>query len=279
MEPISKHLNRISRLKWTGNTCDLHPDRAKPVTKMLIDGEEVCPVCELDEHTDELARKEKEKYDQAMNSQNYRVFQNQSLLADTNLLTASFGNYKTTEAEEVRNKGEATSAYQKYKQGENFNTWLTGPPGVGKSHLAMSILRNLNESGQKDKQCLFVSVDEMLLRIRNSFSDKESRYTEYYFSELLSRVDYLVLDDLGAETGGTGTTKQATDFTLRVLYAIANGRQDKSTIITTNLSKDELIRMYDPKLVSRLLRNVFRITFKETIDKRPENNLLKEERL
>lgn len=272
METIGKHIQQISRLNWTGNFCGLHPDRSKPVEMMLIDDQEVCPVCVLEEETAELARQEKEKYEYAMSSTNYNVFHKQSLLTDTDLLHASFSNYETTQGEEIANKESSTSAFQRYKQGETFNTWFTGSPGVGKSHLAMSILRNLNESGEKDKQCLFVSVDEMLLRIRNSFSDKESKYTEFYFTSLLSQVDYLALDDLGAETGGTGTTKQATDFTLRVLYAIANARQSKSTIITTNLSKNELVKMYDPKLVSRLMKNMHLIKFEKTIDKRPQSH-------
>lgn len=271
MQPITKNLNQISRLNWTGNECNLHPDRAKPVITMNIDGEEVCPVCELNKETAALESREKEKYDIAMNSADYNVFRQRSVLTDTGLLHASFTNYETTQGEETSNKEMATKVFQKYKQGETFNTWLTGPPGVGKSHLAMSVLRNLNEADKKDKQCLFVSVDEMLLQIRNSFNDKESKFTEPYFISLLSKVDYLVLDDLGAETGGTGTTKQATDFTLRVLYAIANGRQSKSTIITTNLSKNALVKMYDPKLVSRLMKDMMIIDFKHTIDKRPQN--------
>ena len=89
-----------------------------------------------------------------------------------------------------------------------------------------------------------------------------------YFVDLLSKVDYLVLDDLGAETGAVGTKKKASDFIQRVLYAIANGRQSKSTIVTSNLSIPALQDMYDTKLISRLLRDTYQIHFTNTSDKR-----------
>ncbi|GEK32467.1 hypothetical protein KZO01_27760 [Kurthia zopfii] len=49
-----------------------------------------------------------------------------------------------------------------------------GDVGVGKSHLAMSILRNLNE--KRDVECLFISVREMMSKIRDSFDNKEIKF-------------------------------------------------------------------------------------------------------
>lgn len=253
----------------TSNICDKHPLRVKkPIYKVMFEGKEICPVCESNKQTEELSNFEDMKIKVAKNKVDYNAFHSKSILTDVGLLEASFGNYEANEPEIDKNKKLAMDAYDKYKHGDVFNTWLTGSPGVGKSHLAMSILRNLNESGEKDKQCLFISVDEMLLKIRDSFSNKESKYTEFYFVDLLSKVDFLVLDDLGAETGGTGTSKKATDFTLRVLYSIANARQNKSTIITSNLTRIELTKMYDPKLVSRLMKDTYLIKFESTSDKR-----------
>lgn len=259
----------MTPLDLTGSQCDQHGE--KQVNLILVDGEEVCPLCEREKQNDELSRRETEKYKKAMHGKNYSMLAEKSILTDVGLHRASFGNYEAIEPEEVENKNHAIKAYQKYKNREVFNTWFTGLPGVGKSHLAMGILRNLNEMGEKDKSCVFASVDEMLRRIRDSFDNKASKYTEFYFVDLLSNADFIVLDDLGAETGGTGTSKKATDFTLRVLYAIANARQNKPTIVTTNLSKDELVAMYDAKLVSRLRGSQALINFKDTSDKRIKN--------
>lgn len=259
-------------MESTSEICGNHPQRKdKPIHLMIIDGEKVCPVCESEQRSIELAKRQAEYFEGAINSRSYNIFQKKSILTDIGLLEASFKNYEATQPEELANKDKAVEVFQRYKSGEVFNTWFVGNPGVGKSHLSMSILRNLNEWGNQDSSCLFVSVDEMLLRIRNSFSDKESEYTEFYFVDLLSKVEYLVLDDLGAETGGTNTDKKASDFTLRVLYAVANGRQNKTTIITSNLTLVALEKMYDAKLVSRLMRNTCLIRFQNTKDKRIKN--------
>lgn len=278
MESIAEVMERVGngRMGLTDEVCYEHERRSNGVIKTLEikkvshDGEVFCPLCERERTTKELQKQEEEKIYRFLDGEKYNTFESQSVITDVNLFHAAFGNFEASEKEEINNKEKAQKAFMQYKNDQVFNTWLTGDPGVGKSHLAMSILRNLNEMGEKNRSCLFVSVDSMLMRIRESFSNRESRYTEAYFIDLLSNVDFLVLDDLGAETGGTGTDKRATDFTLRVLYAIANGRRNKSTIVTTNLSKTELIKMYDPKLVSRMMGAMYQIHFKETVDKRIE---------
>ena len=63
-------------------------------------------------------------------------------------------------------------------------------------------------------------------KIKDSFSNRQSKYTERYFVDLLSSVDFLALDDVGAETGAIDTDiKTASDFVQRILYAIT--LQDK----------------------------------------------------
>jgi DNA replication protein DnaC len=81
-------------------------------------------------------------------------------------------------------------------------------------------------------------------------------------------VDFLVLDDVGAETGAMDTDKRASDFIHRVLYGITNARQNKSTITTTNLGSKDLYSMYDKKIVSRLFRKPKFIVYENTKDKR-----------
>lgn len=276
MQPIGEALQKVMKMDLTSEVCNSESHeltvngvlQKKEVRMMLIEGEAVCPICERDKKNEEMKNHYDEKFEAVKKRGSYIVFEKESILTDVNLLHQSFGSYEAIEKEEIANKEKATDSYLRYKSGQTFNTWFVGGPGVGKSHLAMSILRNLNENGERNKSCLFVSVDELLLRIRASFNDKETWYTEENCINLLSRVDYLVLDDLGAETGGSETDKAATDFTLRVLYAIANGRQDKSTIVTSNLTRPQLYDMYDSRLISRLMRDTHLIRFKETRDKR-----------
>ena len=94
---------------------------------------------------------------------------------------------------------------------------------------------------------------------------------EHYFDNLLSEVDVLVMDDLGAEVGNIDTDKTASDFVGRILRNITTSRQDKVTIYTTNLSSADLKHVYDEKTVSRMFRRLQPIVFKETQDMRQKD--------
>lgn len=252
-----------SALNWTSNSCEIHE-----ISKMIVNEKEVCPRCECERMNDEFAERVNAEIHGNLEKQKQNNLETKSLVQDKTLLKASLKSFVVKTQEEHTNKSEAMKCLDKYKKGQKFNLWFNGKPGVGKSHLAMSILKELNGL---DTSCLFIDIDEMLRKIRNSFSNKESPYTEQYFIDLLSEVDFLVLDDLGAETGNIDTDKQASDFTSRVLRAVINARQDKATIITTNLASEKLLNMYDPKLISRMMKNLQSIVFKETKDKRLKN--------
>ena len=80
---------------------------------------------------------------------------------------------------------------------------------------------------------------------------KFSRDAETYAaaSEKVNRIlscDLLILDDLGTEL--------TTNFTQSALYSIINSRlaANKKTLISTNLSHEELATRYIPQTVSRL---------------------------
>lgn len=240
--------------------------------KIRYEGVLQCPRCESERLTKEMEDQESVRANAALHNEKYIILQKQSLLKDLTLLDATLKNFQVSEgSEEETNKKRAVTAVQQYRSGETFNTLLVGNPGAGKSHLAMSIIRNMNETDNKQRSCLFIDLDEMLSRVRDSFSNRESPYTEQYFIRLLSDVDYLVLDDLGAETGSTNSGKTASDYTMRILKGIADARQSKSTIFTTNLDRAGLERMYDAKTVSRLLRDTYLIKFEKSTDKRIKN--------
>lgn len=195
-----------------------------------------------------------------------------SVFSDQSIKNAGFRNFNTTTAEESYNLEQIKKVVQGYqrvhnKEVENFTTLLQGPPGVGKSHLAMSVLRNLNET--LDVECLFVNVRRMLLMIKNSFGDKNDKHTQMYFIDLLSKVDFLVIDDLGNETGDDRAKQWIKDILTEVLEA----RQTKCTIVTSNYTRSDLTRAYGDDrgmsaLVSRLLKNTLVVQFKDTTDKR-----------
>ena len=276
LDKIINHLK--TNLDLASNYCHKHTvfafgeEKIKPVQMMIIDGQEVCPRCELDKETEQLSKQETERFKAAQENEKYNIFYKQSLVSDITILEADFNSYEAKEPEEIRNKNMCLDMLDKYRQGNPFNLILQGTQGVGKSHLAYSLLRELNES--KSVSCAFISISSMIEKIKESFSNKESRFTESYFNNLLMSLDYLVLDDLGAETGAIlrnnqgEITTRASDFVNRTLFNICDKRQGKSTIYTTNLASEEMRAIYEKRLVSRILSRPAPIVFKETKDKR-----------
>jgi DNA replication protein DnaC len=262
-------------MEFHSDYCDKHSffkngkEEPNPIRKMIINGNVVCPRCELEKEHLLMQEKIQASYDQQLINEKYNTLFTKSITEDKTLLDARFSTYNTAEEEETANKDTVLQCLERYKKGEIFNLILQGKQGTGKSHLAYSTLYELNET--RKCSCLFVSVDAMLRKIKDTFSNKDSKYSEEYFNELLSTVDYLVLDDIGAETGAIDTTKTATDFVQRVLYGITTVRQDKATIVTTNLDSKTLFSMYDKKLISRLFKKPKYVLFKETKDKRTSN--------
>ncbi len=119
---------------------------------------------------------------------------------------------------------------------------MWGTPGSGKTHLAVSILREVVRRGGS---ALFVTVPELLLEIRNSFSRSEGTAED----EIISRycaVPLLILDDLGAE--------KTTEYSITTLYLIIDRRyrEEMPTVVTTNLSPPQIEHELGARIASRL---------------------------
>lgn len=119
---------------------------------------------------------------------------------------------------------------------------LTGKVGTGKTHIAVSILKEVIEKGFTG---LYWNVPELFLELRRRMDDK-SEENEFDLFDQARRVDLLVLDDLGAE--------RTSDYVLDRLYVLINGRyqNDNATIITTNQPMHELAKSVNPRITSRI---------------------------
>lgn len=119
---------------------------------------------------------------------------------------------------------------------------MTGHVGCGKSHLAVAILRGVVEKGYSG---LYYNSPDLLRDIRATF-DQGSELTEDDLLELVTTVDLLVFDDLGAE--------RMSEFVLDRFYLIINERYEgcKPVIVTTNLKIEELEERLGGRIVSRL---------------------------
>ncbi len=102
---------------------------------------------------------------------------------------------------------------------------FVGTAGLGKTHLAVGILRRLiQERGAKG---LFCDYRELLKSIQNSYNN-EVRTTELELLKPVFAAEVLVLDDLGAQK----PNEWVWDTVALILNTRYNDRQ--TTIITTN---------------------------------------------
>lgn len=119
---------------------------------------------------------------------------------------------------------------------------MTGREGTGKTHLAVSILKEVMGKGYSG---LYWNVPELFLELRRRM-DANSQESEADLFDLARRVDLLVLDDLGAE--------RTSEYVLDRLYVLINRRyeDDSATIITTNRTLPSLKEQLSPRIASRI---------------------------
>jgi DNA replication protein DnaC len=106
---------------------------------------------------------------------------------------------------------------------------FTGPTGVGKTHLAVAVLREL--VGRYRVHARFVDCTALIHRLQSTFEPGSPRGKQEVLDPVL-QAEILVLDDLGAQ-------KQS-DWVSEILYLVLNERYSSRspTIVTTNLRID-----------------------------------------
>lgn len=121
------------------------------------------------------------------------------------------------------------------------NLLFYGRTGLGKTHLSLAIASEVIKKGYN---VVYGSVNRFFAKIE---TEKFGRNNDTYTLDLLCDADLLILDDLGMEF--------STSFTNSVLYTILDTRICKSlpTIISSNLSFDELKDKYHESVVSRII--------------------------
>lgn len=136
---------------------------------------------------------------------------------------------------------------ENFDDSDEQNLLFTGNTGLGKSFLSSCIA---NEILKKGKTVLYQTAPVMLDIIMDYRFGKANTSKDIY--DNLLNVDLLIIDDLGTEC--INSMKFSELFNI-INTRLLNGNKVTKTIISTNLSLDNLYSTYDERIVSRLVGN------------------------
>ena len=136
---------------------------------------------------------------------------------------------------------------EEFNNASQKNLLFTGNTGLGKSFLSSAIA---NELLKKGKTVLYQTAPVMLDTIMDYRFGKANTSKDIY--DNLLNVDLLIIDDLGTEC--INNMKFSELFNI-INTRLLNSNKVTKTIISTNLSLDNLFSTYDERIVSRLVGN------------------------
>lgn len=140
--------------------------------------------------------------------------------------------------------------YAKDFNKNSASLFMKGETGLGKTHLSLSIA---NDVIKKGFGVIYVSAPSIVSKLeKEHFSYNKG---EVSTESALLDCDLLIIDDLGTEF--------ATQFSTSSIYNIFNSRllADKPVIINTNLTLQELEKLYSQRFVSRITGQAVRLDF------------------
>ena len=130
------------------------------------------------------------------------------------------------------------------------NLLFSGDTGLGKTFLSACIARTVADNGYS---VVYESAGHLFSKLeRAKFDPTEENRRE---AAKYTLCDLLIVDDLGTEMGS--------QFVTSALYTLINDRllERKPTIISTNLTVEDLTRRYSAQIVSRLRGSYTRVPF------------------
>ncbi len=140
---------------------------------------------------------------------------------------------------------------QSWRSNDDFGFLLMGPAGCGKSHLALafaqSVAHQILARSTQAPLPAYYPVTELLAEIKRG---------DFELPDRVRSSAPVILDDLG--------TEHITEWSREVFYRVFDYRlsQRFPTIVTTNLTMDELKERLHERIVSRIIGQCIPLTMK-----------------
>ena len=170
----------------------------------------------------------------------------QELLKQDNFDSLSYEYYEGEDLERFRNAVTTCRNFIKNFNSDYHNLFFYGTVGTGKSFLSGCVAKELIEKGNL---VIYFSATQLFNELSKSTFDYRNREDLSVLQDDLFNCDLLIIDDLGTELTNTFVASQ--------LFSCLNERhlRKKATIISTNLSLQELRDRYSDRIFSRITSN------------------------
>ena len=168
------------------------------------------------------------------------------MLENENFSTLSYEYYQGEDLTRFKNTVLTCRNFINNFNSDYHNLFFYGTVGTGKSFLSSCIAKELIEQG---KLVIYFSSAQLFETLSRSTFDRNSEEAASGIYEDIYECDLLIIDDLGTELTNAFVSSQ--------LFSCLNNRhlRRKSTIITTNLSLEELRDRYSDRIFSRITSN------------------------
>jgi DNA replication protein DnaC len=200
-----------------------------------------CPGCKADREKSARIAEAERKHQQMQHERERRLDQS---AIPVRFLAKSLDNFKAETAAQKKALSTArdylANFADHYRKGRGLV--FAGPPGVGKSHLAISILRGVLTTHFG----VYVTCSDFVRAVRNTWH-REAEKTETQVLDEFSRVSLLVLDEIGVAFGGTEAEQKHLFDLLDRRY-----REMLPTILLTNEDPEGLRRYIGSRVYDRL---------------------------
>ena len=183
---------------------------------------------------------------QAMITLLYEQSNIREMLRTDNFDVLSYEFYEGDDLSRFKNAVSTCRNFIKNFNSDYHNLFFYGTVGTGKSFLSCCVAKELIESGHS---VIYFSATGLFdLLSKNSFDYKNRDELRETYADLY-QCDLLIVDDLGTELTNQFVSSQ--------LFALLNERHmgKKATIISTNLSLEELRKRYSDRIFSRVTSN------------------------